>query len=120
MLLFRSLALGLLGACFFLLATRPATIVVRQPAVEVPNVSGIRGLPVQAPTVIDVARDVSPRTLPALIRLAEGEHIVAVDDMAVANDLQAGSLLSERHRDFIDLQVRGTSGGDRRVLVLLH
>ena len=127
MILFRSLALGLLGACFFLLATRPVTIVVRQP--EIPNLSGIRGVPTAGPTVIDVARDAGPSIVPSLIRLAEGEHVVTIDDVAVANDLDAGRMLGERwlvtegppiaqHR-YIDLEVQGPRG-ERRVLVLLH
>jgi hypothetical protein len=137
-LLFRSLALGLLGACFFLIATRPTTVIVRE-HVEVPNLSGIRGVP-GGPTVIDVAPGVNPMLIPSLIRLGEGEHVTAIDDLPVANDLEAGRLLGARsvlseepvyalsvqgeratpslHR-FIDLQVTGRLG-DRRVLVLLH
>jgi hypothetical protein len=127
MLLFRSLALGLLGACFFLIATRPTTVVVRErERIEVPNLSGMRGLPSQGPSVIDVAADVNPMLIPSLVQLREGEHVAAIDDIPVANDLEAGRLLGvqgERaipslHR-YIDLQVTGPRG-ERRILVLLH
>lgn len=123
MLLFRSIALGLLGAIFYLLATRPTTIVVRQPEpIEIPNLSGIRGLPSPpGPTIVDVARGVDWTVLPSLVRLAEGEHVATIDDAPVANDLEAGSMLAAKwaqHR-YIDLEVRGPRG-DRRVLMLLH
>ncbi|HTL34736.1 MAG TPA: hypothetical protein VL326_16525 [Kofleriaceae bacterium] len=120
MLLFRSFALGLLGAIFYLLATRPATVVVREPVpIEVPNLSGIRGVP--GPTIIDVARGVDWTVLPSLVHLGEGEHVAMIDDAPVANDLEAGSMLAARwtgHR-YVDLEVRGPRG-NRRVLMLLH
>jgi hypothetical protein len=124
MLLFRSLALGLLGACFFLLATRPVTIVVRQPpAIEVPNLSGIRGVPAPpGPTVIDVAPNVDSAMLPSLIQLGDREHVVSVNDQRVSSDLDAGRVLAAtwlQPQRFVDLDVTGPRG-DRRVLVLLH
>ena len=121
MLLFRSLALGLLGACFFLIATRPTTVVVREP-IEVPNLSGIRGLPNQGPTIVDVAPNVSASLLPSLIQLREGERVVAINDTRVASDLEAGSKLASLWlgpQRYIDLEVAGLHG-ERRVLVLLH
>ena len=122
MLLFRSLALGLLGACFFLLATRPATIVVRQP-IETPNLSGMRGLPAPAgPAVIDVAPNVDAAMLTSLVQLRADERVVAINDHRVANDLDAGRMLATivlQPQRYIDLQI-GSSDGERRVLVLLH
>jgi hypothetical protein len=122
MLLFRSLALGLLGACFWLLATRPATVIVRQP-IEVPNLSGIRGVPqLQGPSVVDVAPNIEAARLPSLIQLGAGERVVAIDDLRVANDLEAGRVLAAMvtaPQRFIDLDVEGPRG-ERRVLVLLH
>ena len=122
MLLFRSLALGLLGACFFLLATRPTTVVVRQP-IEVPSLSGMRGVPqAQGPSVVDVAPNIEATRLPSLIQLGAGEHVVAIDDARVANDLEAGRVLAAMvtaPQRFIDLDVEGPRG-ERRVLVLLH
>jgi hypothetical protein len=121
MLLFRSLALGLLGACFFLIATRPTTVIVREP-VEVPNLSGIRGIPSPGPTVVDVAPNVSASLLPSLIQLHAGERVVAINDARVASDLEAGSVLASLWlgpQRYIDLDVAGPRG-DRRVLVLLH
>jgi hypothetical protein len=123
MLLFRSLALGLLGACFFLLATRPTTIVVRQPpAIEVPNLSGIRGVPAQGPTVIDVAPSVDATMLTSLVQLHDDERVIAVNDIRVANNLDAGRMLASlwmQPQRYIDLQIGG-SAGERRILVLLH
>ena len=123
MLLFRSLALGLLGACFFLIATRPTTIVVRQPPpIEVPNLSGIRGLPAQGPTVIDVAPNVDATMLTSLVQLHDDERVIAINDVRVANDLDAGRMLASlwlQPQRYIDLQIGGR-GGERRMLVLLH
>jgi hypothetical protein len=123
MLLFRSLALGLLGACFFLLATRPVTIVVRQPPpIEVPNLSGMRGVPSLAPTVIDVAPNVDSTTLLSVIQLGDREHVVSVNDLRVAGDLDAGRVLAAtalQPQRYIDLDVAGPAG-ERRLLVLLH
>ncbi|HUS30064.1 MAG TPA: hypothetical protein VMZ53_16270 [Kofleriaceae bacterium] len=128
MLLFRSLALGLLGACFFMLATRPTTIVVRQPPpIEVPNLSGIRGVPLPAvsevaPTVIDVAPNVNASMLTTLIMMRDGEHVIAVNDARVANDLDAGRMLGAlwlHPQRYIDVQLGGPDG-ERRVLVLAH
>ena len=122
MVLFRSLALGLLGACFFLLATRPTTIVVRQP-IEVPNLSGIRGLPApEGPTVIDVAPNVDATMLTSLIQIHDDERVIAINDTPVANDLDGGRMLGTLRfgaQRYIDVQVRGPSG-ERRLLVLLH
>jgi hypothetical protein len=124
MLLFRSLALGLLGACFFLLATRPTTIVVRQaPPIEVPNLSGMRGLPApRGPSVIDVAPNVDAAMLTSLVQLHSDERVIAINDTRVANDLDAGRLLatlSLQPQRYIDLEIAGRDG-ERRVLVLLH
>jgi hypothetical protein len=128
MFVFRSLALGLLGACFWLLATRPVAIVVRdQPRDaalhDIRRLSGI-GLaaPVEAPTIIDVAPGVTAAQLPSLVQLHGGEHVMTVDDTPVAGDLDAGRVLAQldlRARSFIDLGVAGPHG-ERRVLVLLH
>ena len=116
MLLFRSLAVGLMGACVMLLAVRPAYDV--RVAQEPPPA------PVVAPTsasIVDVARGVAPEQVPSLIALAPGEHVVAIGDRAVANDLDAGAELvaGARGGGFLDLDVRGARG-ERRVLVLLH
>jgi len=129
MIVFRSLAIGLLGACFWLLATRPVAIVVRDqppqpsPLDDVRRLSGI-GLaaPAQPPTIIDVAPGVTAAQLPSLVQLQNGEHVTTVDDTAVAGDLDAGRAIAElslHARSFIDLGVTGPRG-ERRVLVLLH
>src|SRR3954468_16221511 len=108
MLLFRRSAIGPPAACLWILATRPVAIVVRpepQPMprtvmFEVSNLSGIRGVPMSdpdtyaAPTIIDIAPNISATQLPALIHLGEGEHVVAVNDAPAVTDLDAGRLLA--------------------------
>ena len=116
MLAFRSLALGLVGACFLLLAFRPAyEIRVAQPPPPPPIVR-------DTSTIIDVAAGVSSAQLPPLIQLAAGEHVVAIDDVPVSGDLDAGAAIAAHDRasgSYLDLQVAGAAS-TRRVLVLLH
>jgi hypothetical protein len=118
MLVFRSLTLGLLAACFLLLAIRPVyeVRVTRdaRPQREAPAPP--------AATIIDVAAGVSASQLPAMLALAPDERVVAVDDQSVGSDLDAGTLLASRELDsqrYIDLEVEGARGA-RRLLVLLH
>jgi hypothetical protein len=115
MLLFRSLALGLLGACFWMLATRP-TVMVAAPEPVHADVQEA------APTILDVSPAVSRDQLPALVHLRSGEHVVAIDDEPVASDLDAGRLLARVDRAsqrFVELGVAGPRG-QRRILMLLH
>jgi hypothetical protein len=113
MLLFRSLVLGLLGACCLLLATRPAARILERVVYR-------PGPPVA--TIIDVSAGVSAQQLGSLVRLAPGEHVIAVDDHAVADDLDAGAVLAQLdpRPAFVDLQVTGGRSGQRRVVLLLH
>jgi hypothetical protein len=117
MLLFRSLALGMLGACLLLLAKRqeyeirvaPAPAVMRAPALP-------------AAAIVDVAPGIAGVQLDSLVRLAPGEHVVAVDEHAVSGDFEAGALLASldaRAGKYIDLTVAGGTA-ERRVLLLLH
>ena len=121
MFLFRSLTIGLLGACILLLArlesptaevtTGPATLAMHAPA------------PATSATIVDVAPGVRAADVPWLIRLAPGERVVAVDDRRVDSDLAAGVAIANRAPSsgaFVDLDVEGTGGTHRRVLVLLH
>lgn len=118
MLVFRSLALGLLGACFLLLAFRPAYEVrfvhqvmpAAEPTTEAPA------------TIVDVAPGLSAPQIASLIALGPDEHVVAVDDTHVTGSLGAGVLIASRDlqaQRYLDLEVEGPSG-QRRVLVLLH
>ena len=111
MLVFRSLALGLIGACFLLLAFRPAYVVrVERPPAQA------------AATLVDVGRGVAPGDLAQLVHLGAGEHVIEVDDRAVDGDLDAGAAIAAhdlRPGSFIDLTVE-RDGARRRVLVLLH
>ena len=114
MLLFRSIALGLLGACFVLLATRPLYEVrlVRSPPRVLPP----------AASIVDVAAVVAPSAIGSLVRLAPGERVVAVDDHPVYDPIDAALRLQRRapHAgEYVDLTVAGPAD-TRRVLVLLH
>lgn len=116
MLLFRSLALGLLSACFWILATRPTVILAAREAP--PPVHAFE----EAPTILDVSPAVTREQLPSLVHLRDGEHVVAIDNAAVASDLDAGRLLAtidRESRKFVELGVAGPRGS-RRILMLLH
>src|SRR4051812_8063321 len=117
MLLFRSLALGLLGTCVMLLAVRPPYEVrITQAPVH------LFAAPPTSASIVDVAPSVAPVQVPALLHLAAGEHIQSIDDVLMADDVEAGARLASltvgRNR-FVDLTVAGGTGS-RRVLVLLH
>jgi hypothetical protein len=100
MLWFRSLVVGLLGACCLLLAQRPR-IEIRAPLVLKPGISAWDGtLP---PTVVDVSPLVADDQVAGLVRLQPGEHVVATDG-------------PQRN---VDVTVAGPFG-QRRVLVLMH
>ena len=118
MIVFRSLALGLLGACFLLLVTKRYEVVrARAPA---PRPAYVVSVP--AATIVDVASGVPASQLAALVHLAPYEHVIAVDDHPVVGDLDAGSMIASREtrwRTYFDLTV-ATPAGNRRVLVLLH
>jgi hypothetical protein len=73
-------------------------------------------------SVIDVAPGISPASILSLVHLAPSEHVIAVDDRAVANDLQAGAVLGSlraRPNGFVDLTI-ARADAQRRVLVLMH
>ena len=124
MLVFRSLTLGLLGACLFLLAG------VHSPpeSVEVLETHAIvsiapRPLETNQVTVIDVAPHLSATTIASLVRLGAGERIVTVGDRHVGSDLEAGMEVADVLRggsNLLDLTVSGEGVGVRRVLVVRH
>ncbi|MBA3463318.1 MAG: hypothetical protein H0T46_25405 [Deltaproteobacteria bacterium] len=120
MFLFRSLTIGLLGACVMFLVrlepTRPA---------PVPTIAMTESPPVPtaAATIVDVAPGVRGAEVTALIRLLPGERVVAVDDRRVETDLAAGAAISNRVNGaggYVDLDIQTSDGLHRRVLVLLH
>jgi hypothetical protein len=117
MLLFRSLVLGLLGACILLLAMRPPTRL----RIEHDRTVIYRPSPPVA-TLVDVANGVPLAQLASLVRLGGGERVIAVDDRAVTGDLAAGAALAtlEARPRFVDLTVAGGHAGERRVVLLLH
>jgi hypothetical protein len=117
MLLFRSIAIGLLGACFLLLATHSTTVRVER---EVQVMPVVQPRPPAAATIIDVAPGLSPAQIVGLIRVEANEHIIAVDDRSMANDFEVGTAIASTHdKKYLDLTVGGISG-ERRILVLLH
>ena len=123
MLLYRSLSLGFLGACLLLLATRtPVVVQAAAPACgQAPSSSGCPPIP-PGPTIVDVAPSTTAADIARLLHLAASERIAAVDDVPVANTLDAGVALAQTYlssRRYLDLDVRGPAG-ERRVLVLVH
>lgn len=125
MFAFRSLALGLLGACCLLLAARPpVTVITHTPAFAFaePRTPWCSSHVPRAPTIIDVAPGASAADIARLVVLEPGERITAIDDAPVAGGLDAGVALASSElggRRYIDLEVAGDAG-TRRVLVLLH
>ncbi len=130
MLVFRSLVLGLLGACCLLVATRPQSqlmltsppqIVVLPAQVqwhdrdEGRESSRETAAPV---TVIDVAPGVTGELLATLIVLAANEHITAIDDAPVHNPRMALASLELKPHKYIDVSIASDVGATRRVLVL--
>jgi hypothetical protein len=115
MLLFRSLAIGLLGACCLLLAMRP-------PAETVERERIVYRAAAPSATLIDVAAGVPPTQLGGLVKLQRDEHVTAIDDRPVSGDLDAGAVLAqlEARPAFIDLEIDGGVVGHRRVVLLLH
>ena len=102
-MLYRSLVVGLLGACLYLLASRgPATKVVQRAAQLRPLTVPVLAVK-PGPTLIDVSSQMSPAQLVSLVRVAPDEHIAAYDD----------------HRAYVDVTVEGPRS-ERRVLLLVH
>ena len=117
MLLFRSISIGLLGACFLLLATHSTTVRVEH---EIERVPVMQPRPPAAATIIDVAHGMAPAQVIGLIRVEPNEHIIAVDDHPMANDIEVGSAIASTHdKQYLDLTVASVIG-ERRILVLLH
>ena len=114
MLLFRSLSVGLLGASVLLLATR------RTPPPRIEHEKELVAVASHAPTIIDVAPNVSATQIAQLVRLAPNERVTADDDRPVTGNLDARSVIGSRSgHAFIDLTIAG-GRHERRVLVLLH
>lgn len=134
MLLLRLLSTALcaaVAACVFALVyVNPRTHINRSPVyasricarAALTTVCGNRppgGSPI---SVIDVAPGVAPAQIAALIPLAPGEHVAAINDRVPASDLEAGAAIASPpgHGSFLDLTVASPAGDERRVLVLLH
>jgi hypothetical protein len=141
MTLFRSVTVGLLGACLYFVVqvsraqSEPEPMDRRQQLVEHSKVlsdltqnlqqritaMSSRTQIARPVTVVDVAHGVPATAIPALVHVGPGERITAVDDREASSDLVAGAMMLERIRDgrFIDLTIESATS-TRRVLVLLH
>jgi len=119
MLLFRSLTIGLIGACFLLQLERLQTAPLAAPPVHVASFLPAPPPPVASATIIDVAGSVPPRQLSTLVHLDRDERVLAVDDRQVDSDLDAGAAIAAHASSYIDLTV-GSTAGARRVLMILH
>jgi len=115
-MLFRVLTIGLCAACVVLLATLPT---VRVEQVEPRARRAIARSP--ALSVVDVAAEVAPDSVPALVRLARGEWIQAIDDRLPRDAVEADKMIraGAHRRGFLDLTVAG-GARERRVLLLIH
>jgi hypothetical protein len=123
MFAYRSLVVGLLGACCLLLAMRPPAVVAPAPGRTLATApAALQACASMVPTIVDVAPGVTAAQLPSLLHLLPDEQIVAVNDAPVASTLDAGVSLANielaRGR-FLDVEVKSGYGA-RRVLVLLH
>ena len=117
-MVFRVLTTGLCATCVVLLARFPPV------HVEVVHPLLIRPATVErspALSVVDVAAEVAPASIPALVRLARGEWVKAIDDQRPDDEFEADELIRARarHGGYLDLTVaRGAN--ERRVLLLIH
>jgi len=120
---------------------RPAAVPVERAAAPGPaERSEACALSAPAVNVVDVAAiAATPELVAQLIGVGEGERVTAVDDHAVASDLEAGAWIAARfhrgpadgsllhayargplrHGEFLDITIE-RAGGSRRVLVLFH
>jgi hypothetical protein len=135
MLVFRSVTMGLLGACIYLLTdlairVQPAdTDGVASPRLHASSADARTSSPVirreeggNKVTLIDVAPNVPAATIASLVVLKADERIISVADRYVASNVVAGTAIAEqvsRGAHYIDLMVSG-DGTMRRVLILLH
>jgi hypothetical protein len=125
MLLFRSLTVGLLAACAYMLADLPAahthtirTVQVTQPAVRPhPNLNHNH----DQVTVVDVAHGFAPANIHSLLLLQQGESVVAINDRRIAAVEVVTEIVDtvDFGARYLDLTVWG-GHGTRRILVLLH
>jgi len=127
MFVYRSVALGLLGACCLLLATRPPIAVVSQTPGQIFVASSREATATPRPsgpeaTIVDVAPGITASQLAGVLRLLPDERVVSIDDMPVSGTLDAGVSLANvelRPGRYLDLGVKNKHG-ERRVLVLMH
>jgi hypothetical protein len=116
MLVFRSIALGLLGAIAWFLATRASPVTRIQHERELVAVANHAAVP----TIIDVAPGLSATQIAQLVRLGPDERVTSVDDHAVTGNLDAGTVIgAPAGRRFLDLTI-GRAHSERRVLLLIH
>jgi hypothetical protein len=116
-MLYRSLTLGLLGACLILLAHRSAPVIIRTTRAPVARPPLVAMNPL---TIVDVAPTVRGEALVHLVRLAPNEHVLDVNDHPVRDALEAGAAIAwPTTSSYVDVSVGG-GARERRVLLLLH
>ncbi len=117
MVLFRSLTIGLLGACVMLLVKLDVAPVETSRTSPAPTIQAANA------SIVDVAPGLRSSEVSSLIRLSAGERVIAVDDHPVDSDLAAGAAIAARAAGsggYVDLEVERADGLHRRVLVLMH
>ncbi len=139
--MFRSFALGLLAACFVVIAMRPAVVIQVSPAAACsrsaapPDRGAVRSLRASAgrhvlwprargpsATVIDAASAATPSDLVALLRLRSDERIATVDDQRTIDPrvalAEVASAAGAKGR-YVDLTI-ASPAAERRVVLMIH
>jgi hypothetical protein len=135
MLVFRSVVLGLLGACCLLLAQRPSIeapqrfALLRVPAepglaidIHLERAAPTEAAPQQPARIVDVAfaQLDAPDKIFDLLALAPDEQIVAVNDQRVHSETHMREVLGHlAPSNYIDFDVTSPRGR-QRVLMLFH
>ena len=120
MVLFRSLTVGMLGACLYLLWAVRSSDEPPPSAVSLAEI--VAAATAGSVAIVDVSAAADDTALLGLIRLAPEEQVIAVDGEPAASNLVAGALIRERvpgTGGYLDLAIRGPEG-PRRLLVLRH
>jgi hypothetical protein len=118
MLLFRSITVGLLAACVYLLADLPAvhthTVRTVQASAPAPRFNQV--------TVVDVARGFDAMNILSLLSLKPGEWITSINDRRIAGAEAVSEIVETVHggAQYLDLAATATGTESRRILVLLH
>ena len=111
MLAARSLVIGFFAGLLLVIATRPVYELRVAPAAALEPAR-------RPPEIVDATVSIDPARLLGTVRLAPGEHIVAIDDRPFGRKTVA-DLARLRAGSYVDFDIAGDTGV-RRVVVLLH